>query len=163
MQRAEKWILPKVRYLTAKEIKKMERDAGKDYRRGYLTQGVFTREAFILVLEYLEQIPKIPRQEDVFYEGLADFLLEDWTSEEKETLYILARKTVEYGCEYLAESDLKEYCGVSTKTVEEYVERGIILQNGKWYHFWNFAFRISLALRSIESMSSEEKREYYQK
>ena len=44
---------------------------GKDYRRGYLTQGVFTREAFILVLEYLEQIPKIPRQEDVFYEGSA--------------------------------------------------------------------------------------------
>lgn len=92
VQRAEKWILPKVRYLTAKEIKKLERDAGKDYRRGYLTQGVFTREVFILVLEYLEQIPKIPLQEDVLYEGLADFLLGDWTSEEKETFVYTGKK-----------------------------------------------------------------------
>lgn len=160
-RQAEEWFRPKIRYLSPRKIKEIERSCGKGYRRGWLTNGEFTVEDFMIVMDYLGRLPEIPRAKDVFYEGLTEFLTEEWTCFERQALWRVARKLLERNGFYFTEKEAGRYSGSDTLT-KKMTGSGIVRRTGRWYHFWNQEMMLYLAAQSIRGMDDEKKAAYYQ-
>ena len=109
--RAESWLVPETKYLSPKEIKAAERMVGKDYRKGYLTNDKFTKDDFMIVMEYLEHLSKLPPDKKEFYNGLLDYMLGELTVEKRSVLCKAARKLSENAVIYFTERELERYCG----------------------------------------------------
>ncbi|EGB94860.1 ATP-binding protein [Clostridium sp. D5] len=162
--RAESWLVPETKYLSPKEIKAAERMVGKDYRKGYLTNGKFAGDDFMIVMEYLEHLSKLPSDKKVFYNGLLDYMLEERTVEQRSVLWTAARKLTENAAFYFTERELDMLCGCEdgNEMFRALLDSGLIHKRGKWYYFWNNDMQLYLSLRSIEAMSHERKQVYYQ-
>lgn len=159
-KQAEEWFRPKINYLSPGKIKEIERTYGKDYRRVWLTNGGFTEEDFMIVMDYLGKLPEIPRTEDVFYEGLAGFLTKEWTYSERQALWRVARRLLERDVFYFTIKEAERYSGSDTLS-EKMMGSGIVRRAGHWYHFWNREMMLCLAVQSIRGMSEGEKADYY--
>lgn len=159
-KQAEEWFRPKINYLSPRKIKEIERAYGKDYRRGWLTNGGFTEENFMIVMDYLGKLPEIPCTEDVFYEGLVGFLTEEWTYSERQALWRVARKLLERDVFYFTTKEAERYSGSDTLS-EKMMRSGIVRRAGRWYHFWNREMMLCLAIQSIRGMNEEKKADYY--
>lgn len=162
--RAESWLVPETKYLSPKEIKAAERMVGKDYRKGYLTNDKFTKDDFMIVMEYLEHLSKLPPDKKEFYNGLLDYMLGELTVEKRSVLCKAARKLSENAVIYFTERELERYCGCEdgNEMLRALLESGLIHKSGKWYHFWNHDMLWYLSLKSIQEMSEERKQLYYQ-
>lgn len=163
-KQAEEWFLPQIKYLSPRKIKEIEREFGKDYRRGWLTKGAFTEDDFMLVMEYLGALPEIPRTEDEFYDGLTDFLTEQWTGPEKMALRRMAQKLTEKEIFYFTEKEAARYCGFGKNDrkssarkpdggrtddlTEKMKNSGIVHRTGRWLHFWNWKMMLCLAAQN---------------
>lgn len=149
-------------YLTGSEIKKIEHENGVDYRKSYITKGKFTYEEFALVMEYLCGLPQLPKTEESFYLGLTKYLLVD--SDKIKYLGMLAKELIDKQMYPFSFHTLKKLGnGVREKVdVEEYVERGILKYNGKWYSFWNDRYMYYLAYWYMQELTGEELQKYYQ-
>lgn len=159
---AEDLFLPDIDYLPPGKIKAIEREQGKDYRKSYLTRGKFTEENFLLVMEYLNQLPGVPRTEQDFYDGLLLFLTDQWPLSEICQLQILARKLSEKNIFFFSEKEGKQYCTFGEVDLKKIQESGLIERSGKWYHFWNQEIMRRLAIQNIQNMETEQKKYYYQ-
>lgn len=149
-------------YLTGSEIKEIEHENGVDYRKSYITKGKFTYEEFVLVMEYLRGIPQLPKTEESFYLGLTKYLLVD--SNKIRYLEMLAKELIDKQMYPFSAHTLEKLeNGVREKVdVEEYVERGILKYNGKWYGFWNDRYMYYLAYWHMQELTGEELQKYYQ-
>ncbi len=145
---AKKWFDPEETYLTSKQIKEMERNRGRDYRKGYLTRGKFTEHNFNIVLEFLEQAPCIPKKEYEFYKELTSYLLKDDDKAIKEQLGKLALELILSGNDRFSKTEAEKYLGMEDAAgfIDICINRDIIYKNGKWYCYWNSAYMYSLAL-----------------
>lgn len=160
-KQAEEWFMPRIKYLSPRKIKETERAFGKDYRRGWLTKGEFTKDDFMIAMEYLRKLPDVPRTEADFYDGLIDFLTEQWDESEKQALHAAARKLIERNAFYFTRKDAVRYCGTEQNVPEKMVSCGVVRRTGKWYHFWNQKMMLHLAAQSIREMNAAEKERYY--
>lgn len=160
-KQAEEWLLPRIKYLSSRKIKEIQRAMGKDYRRGWLTKGAFTEDDFMLVMDYLETQKAVPRREDVFYRGLIQFLTEEWSPHEVQALCKIARNLIEKDDFYFTEKEAAQYCGTVQGLPEKMSACGIVRRTGRWLHFWNRTFMLYLAARSVRDMDEHEKEQYY--
>ena len=160
-KQAEEWFLPQIKYLSPRKIKETERAFGRDYRRGWLTKGEFTEEDFMLVMEYLETLPGVPRGEEEFYDGLTGFLTEQWDMSERRALQAAARKLMERNLFYFTEKEAARYSEIEKGLTEKMTDCGVARRTGRWYHFWNQKMILYLAAQSIREMSDVEKEAYY--
>lgn len=160
---AREWLVPGEACLTSREIKMIQRAAGRDYRKGYLTRGKFTREDFSIVMEFLEHLDRLPADEQTFYQGLKAFLLRDWDEESRRQTEGLARALAEHGIFYFTEQTVSGlYEGDVASLTDWLLAAGLLHKTGKWYSFWNQAFMMYTALEDFMIMEDEEKEHYYQ-
>lgn len=161
---AREWLIPKEVCLTSKEIKAIERQSGKDYRKRYLTKGKFSRDDFGLVMSYLGTLEKVPVKEETFYTGLSEYLLSGCDEEEAGQISHMARKLAEREIFFFTDRTLErwEECRNSTQLSEKLLSAGILHRTGKWYHFWNRSFLRFLALKDISGLEEMTQKRYYQ-
>ena len=148
-------------YLNSSEIKKMEYENGVDYRRSYITKGKFTYEDFLLVMKYLHGLPQVPKKEEIFYQGLTEYLISD--DDKIKYLCMLAKELIDQQIYAFSIHTLEKLSDDVREKVNltEYVEKGILRYSGKWYSFGNSRYMYYLAYEYIQELTQEELQSYY--